>query len=189
MKKIILASASPRRKELIKTVVDECIFIPADIEETVPDGLPVEEHPLYLAEQKARAVAATHPQEAVIGCDTVVIIDGVLLGKPQSQEEAFSMLERLSGRVHTVVTGVYTLADGVGRGFSETTEVEFRKLSPQEIADYVASGEPMDKAGAYGIQGIGAVLVKRINGDFYNVVGLPVARLKEELLNDGIIYR
>ena len=159
------------------------------MEEIVPEELPVGQWPQYLAELKASAVAREHPDAAVIGSDTVVIIDGEALGKPRDGKEASEMLHRLSGRIHTVVTGVYVAYDGSGRGFSEETEVEFRSLSESEIEQYVASGEPMDKAGAYGIQGNGAVLVRRINGDFYNVMGLPVARLKEELLNDGIIHR
>ena len=187
--KIVLASASPRRVELIKTVAPECVYAPADIEEITPDGMPPEECPAYLAEQKAKAVAARFPDAAVIGCDTVVIIDGEVLGKPRDEADAAEMLRRLSGRTHVVVTGVYVAFAGGGFGFSERTDVEFRRLREEEIADYVATGEPMDKAGAYGIQGVGSTLVRRINGDFYNVMGLPVARLKEELFNEHIISR
>lgn len=189
MTEIILASASPRRIELIKTVVGECKCIPADIDESAPDGISVEQLPQYLAEQKAKEISKSFPEAVVIGCDTVVVIDGEALGKPKNKADAAQMLSRLSGRIHKVITGVYIAKSEGSRGFSEVTDVEFRALSQDEIDGYVVSGEPMDKAGAYGIQGDGAVLVKRINGDFYNVVGLPVARLKEELLNDGIIHR
>lgn len=189
MKRIVLASASPRRVELIKVIAPDCVCAAADIVEKTPDGMPPEECPRYLAELKARAVAERFPDAAVIGCDTVVIIDGELLGKPRDAEDASRMLRRLSGRTHTVVTGVFVACDGGGFGFSERTDVEFRELREQEIADYVATGEPMDKAGAYGIQGDGAVLVRRIDGDFYNVMGLPLARLKEELFNERIISR
>ena len=187
--KTVLASASPRRVELIKAIAPECLCAPADIEEVTPDGMPPEKCPAYLAEQKAKAVASRFPDAAVIGCDTVVLIDGEMLGKPRDEADAAEMLRRLSGRTHVVVTGVYVAFSGGGFGFSERTEVEFRRLREEEIADYVASGEPMDKAGAYGIQGVGSTLVRRINGDFYNVMGLPVARLKEELFNEHIISR
>ena len=187
--KIVLASASPRRVELIKAIAPECACAPADIEEVTPDGMPPEKCPAYLAGLKAKAVAARFPDAAVIGCDTVVLIDGEMLGKPRDEADAAEMLRRLSGRTHVVVTGVYVAFSGGGFGFSERTEVEFRRLREEEIADYVASGEPMDKAGAYGIQGVGSTLVRRINGDFYNVMGLPVARLKEELFNEHIISR
>ncbi|MBO4584659.1 MAG: septum formation protein Maf [Clostridia bacterium] len=189
VKKIVLASASPRRIELIKIIAPDCGYAVADVEENVPAGMPAEECPRYLAELKAKAVAPRFPDAAVIGCDTVVIIDGKLLGKPRDEADAAEMLRELSGRTHTVITGVFVAFDGSGFGFSERTDVEFRALREQEIADYVATGEPMDKAGAYGIQGVGATLVRRINGDFYNVMGLPVARLKEELFNEHIISR
>ncbi|MBO4935094.1 MAG: septum formation protein Maf [Clostridia bacterium] len=187
--KIVLASASPRRVELIKLIAPEALCVPADIEEITPDGMPPEECPAYLAALKAKAVAAHFPDAAVIGCDTVVVIDGKALGKPCGEADAAAMLRELSGRTHVVVTGVYVAFAGGGFGFSERTEVEFRALREEEIADYVASGEPMDKAGAYGIQGAGSTLVRRINGDFYNVMGMPVARLKEELFNERIISR
>ena len=189
MKNIVLASASPRRIELIKAIAPDCLCTAADIEESVPAGMPPEDCPCYLAEQKAKAVALRFPDAAVIGCDTVVIIDGAVLGKPRDDAEAAEMLRMLSGRVHTVITGVFVAVDGGGFGFSERTDVEFRALREQEIADYVATGEPRDKAGAYGIQGAGSVLVRRVDGDFYNVMGLPVARLKEELFNERIISR
>ena len=189
MKRIILASASPRRKELIKLICADAECIPADIEEVVPDGTPLESYAAVLAEQKAAAIAERFPDAAVIGCDTVVIIDGRLLGKPKTEAEAAHMLSALSGRTHTVITGVCVISGGERTCFSEHTDVTFRELSESEISAYVASGEPMDKAGAYGIQGPGAVLVKGINGDFYNVMGLPVARLNEVLMNERIISR
>lgn len=149
MKRTILASASPRRAELIKLVLPKCECIAANIDETVPEGMPLSERAEYLGGQKAEAIAKRFPNAVVIGCDTVVIIDGVLLGKPKDKDDAARMLRMLLGRTHTVITGVSIISDGVKNSFSESTVVEFRRLSEGEIADYVESGDPMDKAGAY----------------------------------------
>ena len=156
---VILASASPRRQELLKLVVQEFSICPADIDETIPEDIAAENAAEYLAVKKASAVA----------------------DDPRHINHAREMLTKLSGRVHKVITGVCICSRGKRTSFSETTEVEFYPLSPKEIEDYIRTGDPMDKAGAYGIQSQGCMLVKGIIGDFFNVVGLPVARLKREL--------
>lgn len=173
----ILASGSPRRKELLKLVINEFEVIPSGIEETVPEGIKPEESPEYLAWLKAKDISARFPNDTVIGADTSVIIGGKILGKPDNSDEAREMLSMLSGKTHKVITGCAVCEDGKCRSFSSMTEVEFYKLSDYDIDGYISSGEPFDKAGAYGIQGKGALLVKKISGDFYNVVGLPVAEL------------
>ena len=179
---IILASASPRRQELLKLIYDEFEIIPADIDETVRRSIELEQYPEYLALKKSRHIAEKRPvTDVVIGCDTGVFIDDMMLGKPEDAEQAAKMLKLLSGRVHKVITGCSVFYNGQNISFSETTEVEFLRLSDKDIAEYIATGEPMDKAGAYGIQGKGALLVKRINGDYYNVVGLPVGALKQKM--------
>ncbi len=179
---IILASASPRRQELLKLIYDEFEIIPADIDETVRRSIELEQYPEYLALKKSRHIAEKRPvTDVVIGCDTGVFIDDMMLGKPEDAEQAAKMLKLLSGRVHKVITGCSVFYNGQNISFSETTEVEFFRLSDKDIAEYIATGEPMDKAGAYGIQGKGALLVKRINGDYYNVVGLPVGALKQKM--------
>lgn len=181
MSRIILASQSPRRQELIGYILSDYEVIVSAVEETLPDGIAPEEVPAYLAGVKAQAVAAEHPDDVVIGADTVVILDGQVLGKPKDADDALHMLRSLSGKAHTVITGCAIIQDGRMTTFADRTRVEFYPLSDREILDYIATGEPFDKAGAYGIQGRGSVLVKRIEGDFFNVMGLPVARLKREM--------
>ena len=178
---IILASASPRRKELLGLITKEFKIIPSGVCEVVPDGLPPEKQPLYLARLKAEDIAKKYPHGTVIGADTSVIIDNCVLGKPVGREEAKNMLLRLSGRTHKVITGCAVIKNGECRSFSSVTEVEFYPLTDVEIEEYIATGEPFDKAGAYGIQGKGGLLVKAIRGDWYNVVGLPVAELARTL--------
>jgi len=172
---VILASGSPRRQELLRLIVPEYLCVPAKGGETVPDGTPWDEAPEFLARRKALEVAAERPDDLVIGADTVVALDGELLGKPRDEADAFRMLKALSGRKHLVLTGVASAERGEVRSFTQTTEVEFYLLSDELIRSYIATGEPMDKAGAYGIQGKGCVLVKAIHGDYYNVVGFPLA--------------
>lgn len=181
MDNVILASASPRRKELLGLITKEFKIIPSGVEETVPDGVPPEKQPEYLARLKAEDIAKKYPHGTVIGADTSVIIDDCVLGKPDGREQARAMLSRLSGRTHKVVTGCAVIKNGECRSFSSVTEVEFYPLEDKEIEEYIATGEPFDKAGAYGIQGKGGLLVKAIRGDWYNVVGLPVARLARVL--------
>ena len=178
---MILASASPRRKELFSLISKDHRIVPADIDETLPCGIAPENAAEYLAVMKARAVAENHPGETVVGCDTVVICDDKVLGKPADENDARDMLRLLSGQIHSVITGVCIISDGMERSFSECTHVEFYPLTEDEIDTYIATGDPMDKAGAYGIQTEGCLLVKRIDGDFFNVVGLPVSRLAREL--------
>ena len=185
MNSIILASQSPRRQELIANITPDFSVIVSDAEELLPEGIAPEEAPVYFAGLKAGAVAAKHPNDVVIGADTVVILDGEVLGKPRDEADAARMLRALSGKVHTVITGCALYRGGERLTFSETTRVEFYPLSDREIREYIATGEPFDKAGAYGIQGRGSVLVRRIEGDFFNVMGLPVARLKRELERFG----
>lgn len=184
---IILASGSPRRRELLSLMgVGPFTVRPADIAETVEEGLSPDRVVLSLSRQKADAVAAGLPDELVIAADTIVVYDGAILGKPHSAEEAAAMLRMLSGHVHRVYTG-FTLRRGdQTESGCEETEVSFRELTDAEIAAYVATGEPMDKAGAYGIQGYGALLVRGIRGDYFNVMGLPVCRLGLALRNFGI---
>lgn len=181
MKTIILASQSPRRQELIRNITEDFEVIVSQAEEILPLGIAPEEAPVYLAGLKARAVAAEHPDRIVVGADTVVILDNTILGKPRDGADAAHMLRLLSGRVHTVVTGCCLIQGERERVFSQRTSVEFYPLSDREIEEYIATGEPLDKAGAYGIQGRGMLFVKGIEGDYFNVMGLPVGLLKREL--------
>lgn len=174
----ILASASPRRCELFGLISDDFRIVPSNAEETAPDGIAAENLPEYLARLKAGDIAPKYPFDTVIGADTVVILDGKVLGKPENPEDAVRMLTALSGKRHKVITGCAVYKNGACRSFSSATEVEFYPLDDKEISDYVATGEPLDKAGAYGIQGRGALFVKSVNGDYFNVVGLPVAALR-----------
>lgn len=185
---LILASASPRRKALLDSIGVSFKVQPARVPEAWDDSSDPEEVARDLALRKARAVAALQAEGLVVGADTLVCLDGVILGKPRSESEATSMLQRLSGKTHSVVTGVAVVDSRSGREevAAEVTRVTFRTLSPAEIERYVATGEPMDKAGAYGIQGVGALLVARIEGCYPNVVGLPLVRLAELLSRFGV---
>lgn len=179
---IILASASPRRQELLKLICDDFTVEPANIDEALPKGVPLEEIPQSLALQKALHIQSRgHFGDIVIGCDTGVFADGAMLGKPRSPEDACEMLRELSGKTHKVITGCALLYKDKTEVFSQTTKVSFYELSEEEIKAYVISGEPMDKAGAYGIQGKGGLFVEQIVGDYFNVVGLPVALLNRKL--------
>ncbi len=178
---MILASASPRRRELFTFITPDYDVMPADIDETIPADITPDNAAEYLAVAKARAVAALHPDDTVVGCDTVVICEDTVLGKPVDEDDARRMLKMLSGRIHSVITGVCIISQGRERSFSERTLVEFYPLSDDMIEKYISTGDPMDKAGAYGIQTEGCLLVKRIDGDFFNVVGLPVSRLSRVL--------
>lgn len=181
MSRIILASASPRRRELMELAGYDFEVICADIIEIVPENATPQEAVMSLALQKAQAVAAEHKEAVVIGSDTVVALDGKILGKPHSEQGACEMLRLLSGKTHKVFTGVAIVCGDKVKNFFDETDVEFYLLGDEEIKKYVATGEPMDKAGAYGIQGKGSVLVKKINGDFFNVMGLPIAKLYREM--------
>ena len=185
---IILASGSPRRRELLARIgVEEYRILVPDVDESAepntPPGALVEE----LSLRKAQAVRGQVGDEAlVIAADTVVALEGKILGKPVDEVDAVEMLSALAGRNHEVYTGVTVLRGSKVVTCHEVTAVTFRPLSPEEIANYVATGEPMDKAGAYGIQGIGSVLVSGIEGDYFNVMGLPVHRLSLVLKTFGV---
>ncbi len=175
---MILASQSPRRRELLSYITEDFTVMPAKGEEKISEGASPEETVKALSRQKAEEIHSEHKGEIIVAADTVVAIDGEILGKPRDKEHAAEMLRKLSGRVHSVFTGVCVIfEDGSAANFAEETKVEFYPLSDKEIADYIATGDPMDKAGAYGIQERGAANVKGIVGDFYNVMGLPVGRL------------
>lgn len=179
--KTILASSSPRRQELLKLIVDEFSIIPSNIPEEIPNGVCLIKSAQYLARLKANEVSKANMNCLVIGCDTCVITRGQLLGKPQNDEEAFKMLSLLSGKVHKVVTGCCLVLNGSEHSFSEITKVKFHRLSAEDIKNYIMTNEPFDKAGGYGIQGKGSLLVKRICGDYFNVMGLPISRLNKEI--------
>lgn len=183
---MILASKSPRRKELLGFISKDFRVIPAVGEENIPDGTAPSDAVKLLARQKAEEIAVSYKNELIIAADTIVVIDNKILGKPHDEVHAAEMLRSLSGRVHSVFTGVCVIfEDGETENFAEETKVEFFELTDREIADYIATGDPMDKAGAYGIQEKGAANVKGIVGDFYNVMGLPVGRLARVLRERG----
>lgn len=172
---LILASASPRRREILRRAEIAFETRPVDVDESRRPGEAARDYVLRLAEAKARAAA--RPGETVLGADTVVVIDGKILGKPTDPEEAKAMLRLLSGRTHDVLTGVCLLEASECLTFVERTLVRFKKLSDQEVQAYVDSGEPLDKAGGYGIQGLASKFIERIEGCYFNVVGLPIARV------------
>ena len=177
---LILASASPRRRELLGLFGLPFVIRAADIDETMNPALPPEAEVARVSRLKALAVPR-EAEDVVIAADTIVVCGGRVLGKPHSHEEAVQMLRLLSGRDHQVMTGCTVRAPGGTETFTEITDLHFRQLTEAEIARYVASGEPMDKAGAYGIQGGAALFCQGIRGDYYNVMGLPVCRLGQVL--------
>ena len=185
-KSFILASASPRRKALLEQAGYRFEIIPSTCEETVPQGLSAKDTVEGLAYQKALDVYSLHPDAYVLGADTVVCFDGKILGKPHDAADAARMLKMLSGQTHEVLTGFALLGKGVEFVSSEAAMVTFFHLSDAQIQNYIATGEPMDKAGAYGIQGKGAVLVRSVLGDYFNVVGLPIATVARALAAVGI---
>ena len=174
---IVLASQSPRRSELIARLGLEFDIEPADIDESYQAGETPPAHAERLAREKAERVAATHRHALVVGSDTIVVIDGDVLGKPKSREQAVEMLMRLSGRDHEVCTGVAVAMDGRVESGLERVRVRFRPLDRRTCDEFGATGEPMDKAGAYGIQGFGSAIVECIEGDYFAVMGLPVVRM------------
>ena len=185
---LILASQSPRRRALLGLITENFLVRPTGCDESFVCADPAE-HARQLALRKCAAAVAAQPLnggDAVIAADTVVFLDGVLLEKPRTADEACAMLRGLSGKTHVVCTGVAVAFGGETRSFVQQTRVTFRSLSEELIARYVATGEPMDKAGAYGIQGRGALLVEGIEGDYFNVVGLPVSALYRLLLDMGV---
>jgi septum formation protein len=174
---LILASASPRRAELLRNATISFVVAPAHVrEEPLPNETPLA-YAQRLARDKALAIFASHPVDVVLGADTVVVVDDQLLEKPTDADDAARMLRLLSGRTHQVITGICLAASGFERIEAEMTQVSFSPLSEAEIAAYVSTGEPMDKAGAYAIQGIASRWAQRIEGCYFNVVGLPVPRV------------
>lgn len=186
--RVILASQSPRRRELLALIGIAHEVVPANVDETVWPGESPVPHCERLARDKAAALAHRHPEAVVIGSDTIVVVDGDILGKPRDAEEALQMLVRLSGREHTVHTAVAVACGSEVRAGVETVQVRFRSLTEAQWRAYIATGEPMDKAGAYGIQGYGATIVERIDGDYFAVMGLPLGRLVGLLRELGIEY-
>lgn len=187
--KVVLASASPRRRELLTLIGIEHVVLPSNIDETMHTGEIPAEHALRLAVEKACAVARSHPDAVVIGSDTVVVLDDRVLGKPASPDAAREMLRSLNGRTHRVITAVAVAYGGVTSQGAEEVSVTFRRLADDEIDAYVETREGMDKAGAYGIQGFGATIVEKIEGDFFAVMGMPLVRLIGLLRDAGLRYR
>lgn len=177
---LILASASPRRKELLGLYGIPFTVRAADIDETMDPDKPPFDEVARLSREKALAVPR-EPEDVVVAADTIVVCDGIVLGKPRDEAQAIEMLSLLSGRAHQVMTGCTVLRGQKDETFTEVTDIHFRPLSPDEIRRYVATGEPMDKAGAYGIQGGAALFCQRMEGDYYNVMGLPVCALGQVL--------
>ena len=176
--RIILASASPRRRELLALITKEFTVCPVDADETLRPGAPLDAEVVRLSRLKAEAARRMHPDAVCIGSDTMVTIDGLPLGKPADVRQAADMLRHLRGRTHEVLTGLAVLTpDGGAHTLHTCTRVTFRYFAEDELAAYLTTGEPLDKAGAYGIQGHGALLIKGIEGDYYSVMGLPVAPL------------
>lgn len=186
--RIILASQSPRRRDLLTLIGIPHDVFPADIDETLLPGEDPAVHAERLARAKAEGLARRHPEAVVVGSDTIVVIDDVVLGKPRDVADARQMLRRLSGRSHTVMTAVAVARDGQTVSAVELVGVTFRALSESEIDAYIQTGEPMDKAGAYGIQGFGAVIVERVDGDYFAVMGLALGRLVKLLREVGLAY-
>jgi septum formation protein len=186
--RVILASQSPRRRELLRLIGVAHEVEPADIDETLLPGEVPLQHAERLAQEKAHVIASRHPDAVVIAADTIVVLDGDVLGKPADVREACAILGRLSGRTHTVYTAVAVRYGGRTASGVESVEVTFRPLDDTRIAQYVATGEPMDKAGSYGIQGYGATLVERIHGDYFAVMGLALGRMIGLLEELGVRY-
>jgi septum formation protein len=186
--RVVLASQSPRRRDLLDLIKIQHTVRPADIDESPLAG----ERPFdcveRLARTKGRRIAALEPDAVVIAADTVVVVDDRILNKPVDVADARDMLSALSGREHVVHTAVCVIRDGTEVAAVETVGVRFRSLSDAEIEAYIATGEPMDKAGAYGIQGYGATIVERVSGDFFAVMGLPLVRLTRLLAASGVHY-
>ena len=189
--RLILASKSPRRSELLKQAGLTFSVIPSDFDESTLALSNPDSYVITLAESKALDISQKHPAAWIIGADTIVLIENKILGKPGSKKEAFDMLRRLSDKTHQVLTGYCICCKKKNKFFSETvkTDVRFKKLNDAEINWYIQTGEPFDKAGGYAIQGIGTFLVKGINGSYTNVVGLPVCEVMEFLALEGVIGR
>lgn len=186
--RVILASSSPRRRELLSLVGIPHEVHPADIDESYRDGEEASAHAERLAREKGAVIAERHPDAVVISADTIVVIDGLVLGKPRDEADAARMLAMLSGQTHVVLTAVAAQYRGELRSGVESVRVTFRPLTRESILAYIATREPMDKAGAYGIQGFGATLIERIDGDYFAVMGLALARMIDLLDSMGVRY-
>ncbi len=186
MKRFIVASASPRRKEILQNAGYDFEVIPSDADENLDGEFSPCEAVSLLAFKKAKSVAERHPDAVVFGCDTVVVSDGVILGKPKDKADAFSTLKMLSGKTHEVITGVCVTQNGKSESFYEVTKVTFYPLSDETIESYINTNEVYDKAGSYGIQGFGSVLVEKIEGDYFSVVGLPISKTARLLSKFGV---
>jgi septum formation protein len=178
---IVLASGSPRRKELLSLITNDFIVETKDIKEVIEEGMEIERALEKLAYNKALPIFKERLEDIVIGADTIVYLNGEILGKPQDKKDAIRILKLLSGKTHLVITGVSIISKLISKNFHCTTEVEFYSLSEEEIVNYIDECEPYDKAGAYAIQEKAAVFVKNIKGCYYNIMGLPVSRLNKEL--------
>jgi len=187
--KVVLASGSPRRRQLLELIGIEHEVSPSNIDETMRPRETPRRHAERLAREKASAVASREPQRITVAADTIVVINRRVLGKPRDEDDARRMLSMLSGREHTVITAVAVARGRKLRSAVEEVKVKFRRLRDDEIDAYIATGEPMDKAGAYGIQGFGATIVECVNGDYFAVMGLPLARLVALLRDLGVRYR
>ena len=183
--KFILASASPRRKELLSIYVKDFKIMPADIDETVPDNIALEDAPLYTAKEKAAAVFnKLNEDEIIITADTIVMLDNKIYGKPKDKLDAYNMIKTLSGKTHQVITGVccYSKDKQINIEFSDVTNVSFTDISDEIIEKYLENAEYIDKAGAYAVQGLASMFVEKIDGSYDNVVGLPMGRLARNLI-------
>lgn len=183
--KFILASASPRRKELLSVYIKDFKVMPADIDETVPNNIILEDIPLYIAKEKAAAVFdKLGKEDIIITADTIVLLDNKIYGKPKNKLDAYNMIKTLSGKTHQVITGVccYSKDKQINIEFSDTTNVSFIEISDEIIKKYLENAEYIDKAGAYAVQGIASMFVEKIEGSYDNVVGLPMGRLARNLI-------
>ncbi|MBS4191465.1 septum formation inhibitor Maf [Bacillus sp. FJAT-49705] len=187
MQNLILASSSPRRKELLENLHITFEVSSSDVDENFDPALTPGEIVMELSSRKARAVSMKHQNSFVIGADTIVVLDEIVLGKPKDRADAYSMIKKLSGKEHSVYTGVSIVAPENEIKFYVKTDVVFWELSDEEINAYIDTGEPFDKAGAYGIQGFGSMLVKKIDGDYFSVMGLPISKTVRELRNAGYV--
>ena len=177
----VLARKSPRRKELLERVIPDFTIDVVETNEVIHEGIDLHHAIENVAKEKGKAVASHHSDAIIISADTIVCMGQTVYGKPKDREDAIRMLRELSGETHEVITGVCIMDKNHERTFSVSANVTFYPLSEKEIIDYVNTNEPLDKAGAYGIQGYGALLIEKIDGDYYSIMGLPIARLKREL--------
>lgn len=188
MRKIILASMSPRRKEILAKTRLPFDVVASDYEENMSLALPPSKLAEHLSKGKAEAVAAQYPDAIIIAADTFIVFENQLIGKPRNAAHAIEILQMLRGKAHQVITGVTILdtASGNEKSFHDTANVYMKNITDETIRAYVATGEPLDKAGAYALQELGAVLIEKIEGDFFNVMGLPLSRLSDELQLFGV---